>query len=121
MIVSKVIVLKYFPTVEFIYHLCPSLLEENRAFNKSSLFSSFFGHFGCVGPCLKLSLSIVLLQVSLDRSHLVSMKWLLFFLLLSYLYKNNVLDVVESCVHNSCALKKRMTEKDLLCIYHVCS
>ena len=49
--------------------LLPSLLEENRTFNKSSPFITFFGHFGCLGMKPKvLSFPFkVLLQVSLGQ------------------------------------------------------
>ena len=39
-------------SLEF-FLLFQSLLEENRASNKSSPFISFFGHSGCVSPWLK--------------------------------------------------------------------
>ena len=45
-----------------LFLLFPSLLEENRAFNKSSPFISFFGHFACVSPCLKPKVSAITAQ-----------------------------------------------------------
>ena len=71
-------------SLEF-FLLFQSLLEENRASNKSSPFISFFGHSGCVSPWLKpkvLSFPFdgspqgIFWIASLSFYHRVSMRWL---------------------------------------------